>query len=60
MKKHNFFKRIFLDIKKTRWNKTKPTMRTFGITLLTIIAMAGFVFLITWGITASLDAMRGN
>ena len=55
-----FIKEFISDMKKTRWNKVKPTMRTFGITLLILIAVSTFVFLISWGITAMIAAMKGN
>ena len=55
----NFFKNLFTDIKKVRWNDTKSTLKTFAITLLVVAFFALFVFFVTWGITATLDAMKG-
>ena len=55
----NFFKNFFMDLKKVRWNKTKPTLKILAITLVIVALAAAFVFLVTWGITATLDLMKG-
>lgn len=53
------FKQFYSDLKKTRWGKTIPTLKTFGITLVVLIFITTFVFLVSWGITAALGAMKG-
>jgi preprotein translocase SecE subunit len=55
----NFLKNLFTDIKKVRWNDTKSTLKTFAITLLVVAFFALFVFFVTWGITATMDALKG-
>ena len=55
----NFFRNFFTDLKKVRWNKTKPTLKILAITLVIVALAATFVFLVTWGITATLDLMKG-
>ena len=55
----NFFRNFFIDLKKVRWNKTKPTLKILAITLIIVALMSAFVFLVTWGITATLELMEG-
>ena len=55
----NFFRNFWSDLKKVRWNKTKPTLKVLAITIIIVALFSTFVFLVSWGISAALDAMRG-
>lgn len=55
----NIIKDFFSDIRKTRWNKTKPSLKIFAITLIIVAIASAFVFLVSWGITSIFKALRG-